>query len=41
MLQITMQIDLNSYITYVLLQDNYNYRLLTILYLIIFEKHKY
>jgi len=40
MLQIIMQIDLNSYIAHVLLQDNYKYKLLTILYLIIFEKHK-
>jgi len=35
-----MQIDLDSYITYMLLQDDYKHKLLTISHLLIFEKHK-
>ena len=40
MLQTIMQIDIKLYIIYVLLRDNYNYKLLAIFYLLIFEKHK-
>jgi len=39
-LQIIMQITLNSYIIYILLQDDYKYKLLTISYLLIFKKYK-
>ncbi len=35
-----MQVNLDFYITYVLLQDNYKYRLLTILHLLVFKKYK-
>jgi len=40
MLQIIMQIDLDSYIIYIFLQDNYKHKLLTISYLLIFKKHR-
>ncbi len=35
-----MQVNLDSYIIYMLLQDDYKYRLLTISYLLIFKKYK-
>jgi len=40
MLQVIMQIDLYSYITHVFVQDDHKHKLLAILYLIIFKKHK-
>ncbi len=40
MLQIIIQVNLDSYIIYMLLQDDYKHKLLTIFYLLIFKKHK-
>ncbi len=39
-LQIIMQINLDFYIIYMLLQDDYKHKLLTISYLLIFKKYK-
>ncbi len=40
MLQTIMQIDVKLYIIYVLLNDDYNYKLLIISYFLMFEEHE-
>jgi len=40
MLQMIIQIDLDFYIRYIFLRDDYKHKLLTMLHLLIFKKYK-